>query len=92
MPSSILVSLVGKKFALNSRILRLLYLSPSHVYLLIQVLGEAEVNIFSSCQLKLDVLNSSDLESFLLGVAITVHGNTCPSLGCPIQIETTNFA
>jgi len=63
-------------FALNIRILRL------HRYFsLVHVLCEVEVNIFSSIRLKLDLLRSSDVESFLLGVAIAEHGNACPSLG-----------
>jgi hypothetical protein len=40
------------------------------------------VNIFSSCRLKLDVLHSSYLKSFLFVVAIACHGNACPSIGC----------
>jgi hypothetical protein len=49
-------------------------------------LCEVEVNIFSSCQLKLDVLHSSDLEFFLLWVANAVCGNACSSLSSPFHI------
>lgn len=73
-------------FALNSRILCLLYSSPSEIFYLLQVLCEVEINIFWSCWLKLIVLHSSDLQSFLLRVAIALHGNACLSLGCPIHI------
>ena len=32
------------------------------------------------------MLPTSYLETFLLGLAIAVHGNACPTLGCPIQV------
>ena len=81
-----------KIFAWNRWIICLLYSSPSQTFWLIQVLCGVGVNIFSSCQVKLDVLHSSHLESFLLVVAIAWHGNACPPLGCPTHTESNKIS
>jgi len=77
---------------LIGRILRLLYSLSSQIFSLVQVLCEVEVETYSSCRLKLDVLHSSALESFPLGMVITFHDNASLSLGCPIYIENNNIS
>jgi hypothetical protein len=42
--------------------------------------------------LKTDVLHSTDLQSFLLGTVITLHGNACPSLGYTIHMGKTKIS
>jgi len=79
-------------FALNIRILRFLHSAHSQIFKLITLLREVDINILQSCRLKRDVLHSSDLESFLLGVASALNGNTCPSLGCPIHIGSNKIS
>jgi hypothetical protein len=53
---------------------------------------EVEINTFLSYRLKLDVIRSSVLKSFLLGLATVLHGNASPSLGCPIHIGSNKLS